>query len=113
MHNRKTWPIDHVVYTFLKEMKVKGTVDDIHEDHSNMVARRGLKNIFKILIQNQSSLVQRKKNYLRNSKTKFYDELADSINTSQFFGQIPTSRTNIPISFLTSLNTYTPTANPK
>jgi len=39
-------PLDHDVYTFLKEMKVKGILDQIHDDSPNM-SRFEVKNILK------------------------------------------------------------------
>jgi hypothetical protein len=79
-------PIDHDVYTFLKEMKVKGILDQIHDDSPNMSRFEVKKHLEKINL-NISSLSGTEKKLLKKYQDEFYDDLADSTNTFQMLGK--------------------------
>jgi hypothetical protein len=78
-------PLDHQVYTFLKEMKVKNLPVNIHDDSPNMSRAEIRKNLECIdSLSNGLSVTEKK--LLRKFKNEFYDDLADSTNTYQLFG---------------------------
>ena len=81
-------PLDNDVYTFLKEMKLKGVVDDIHEDNPNMSRAEVKKHLEEVNLKSADlSLTESK--LLKKFQNEFYDELADSTNSFQFFGKSP------------------------
>ncbi|MFA5805432.1 MAG: hypothetical protein WC879_12395 [Melioribacteraceae bacterium] len=78
-------PLDHQVYTFLKEMKVKNLPVNIHDDSPNMSRAEIRKNLERIdSLSNELSTTENK--LLKKFQNEFYDDLADSINTYQLFG---------------------------
>jgi hypothetical protein len=79
-------PLDHDVYTFLKEMKVKGILDQIHDDNPNM-SRYEVKKHLEKINSNIPDLSSTEKKILKKYQDEFYDDLADSTNTFQMFGK--------------------------
>ncbi|MCX7798253.1 MAG: capsule assembly Wzi family protein [Melioribacter sp.] len=79
-------PLDNNVYTFLKEMKVKKIINNIHDDNPNM-SRTEVKKLLKEIDSKINLLSVTEKKLLRKFQDEFYDELADSTNTMQFLGQ--------------------------
>ncbi|MEW6652632.1 MAG: hypothetical protein AB1394_04090 [Bacteroidota bacterium] len=77
--------IDHDVYLFLKEMKVKGIISRIHDDSPNM-SRYEVKKLIGIIEESRTLLSKTERGLLVKFKDEFFDEEADSNNTSQFFG---------------------------
>ncbi len=78
-------PLDHQVYTFLKEMKVKNLQINIHDDNPNMSRAEIRKNLERIdSLLNELSSTENK--LLKKFQNEFYDDLADSTNTYQIFG---------------------------
>ncbi|MEK6552230.1 MAG: capsule assembly Wzi family protein, partial [Bacteroidota bacterium] len=78
-------PLDHQVYIFLKEMKVKNLPVNIHDDNPNMSRAEIRKNLERIdSLSNELSTTENK--LLKKFQNEFYDDLADSTNTYQFFG---------------------------
>ena len=78
-------PIDHQVYTFLKEMKVKNLPVNIHDDSPNMSRAEVRKNLECIDSLSKGLSVTEKK-LLKKFQNEFYDNLADSNSTYQLFG---------------------------
>ncbi|TSA26944.1 MAG: hypothetical protein D4R68_06460 [Ignavibacteriales bacterium] len=79
-------PLDHQVYTFLKEMKVKNLPVNIHDDSPNMSRAEIRKNLECIdSLSNGLSVTEKK--ILKKFQNEFYDDLADSTNTYQLFGE--------------------------
>lgn len=78
-------PIDHQVYTFLKEMKVKNLPVNIHDDSPNM-SRAEIKKNLECIDSLSDGLSVTEKKLLKKFKYEFYDDLADSTNTYQLFG---------------------------
>jgi len=78
--------LDHDVYVFLKEMKVKGIIENIHDDSPNM-SRAEVRSNLEILEKNSISLSNTERKLLKKYQNEFYDNLADSNNTFQFFGK--------------------------
>ncbi|MCX6175299.1 MAG: hypothetical protein NTZ27_11155 [Ignavibacteriales bacterium] len=79
-------PIDHQVYIFLKEMKVKNLPVNIHDDSPNMSRAEIRKNLECIdSLSNGLSVTEKK--ILKKFQNEFYDDLADSTNTYQLFGE--------------------------
>ena len=79
-------PIHHDVYTFLKEMKVKNILDNIHDDAPNM-SRYEVKKNLEMIAAKSSELSNTEKRLLKKYQNEFYDDQADSTNTFQFFGK--------------------------
>lgn len=79
-------PIDHDVYTFLKEMKVKGIAGSIHEDNPNM-SRAEVKKHLENIDAKSIELSSTEKKLLKKFQGEFYDQLADSTNSFQFLGK--------------------------
>jgi hypothetical protein len=77
-------PIDHDVYTFLKEMSVKRIVSNVHDDNPSM-SRAEVKDHLKEISAKSTELSQTEKNILKKYQDEFYDEKADSTNTYQLF----------------------------
>lgn len=77
--------LDHDVYRYLKEMKVKGIIQKIHDDNpvmSRLEIKRHLLNIE----SQKDRLSYTEAGLLKKYQDEFYDENADSSNTFQFFG---------------------------
>lgn len=77
-------PIDHDVYTFLKEMKVKKIIDNIHDDNPSM-SRAEVESYLQIIDSKSNELSSTEKGLLKKYQDEFYDEKADSTNTYQMF----------------------------
>jgi hypothetical protein len=78
-------PIDHDVYLFLKEMKVKGVLKGIHDDNPVM-SRYEVRKHLEFLNEKIIELSTNEKSILKKYQNEFYDDKADSSNTFQFFG---------------------------
>lgn len=79
-------PIDHDVYLFLKEMKVKGILKGVHDDNPVM-SRYEVRKHLELLNENNNYLSATEKRILKKFQNEFYDDKADSSNTFQFFGE--------------------------
>ncbi|NJD23423.1 MAG: capsule assembly Wzi family protein, partial [Melioribacter sp.] len=79
-------PLDHQVYIFLKEMKVKNLPVNIHDDSPNM-SRAEIKRNLECIDSLSADLSVTEKKILKKFQNEFYDDLADSTNTYQFFGE--------------------------
>ena len=78
-------PLDHQVYIFLKEMKVKNLPVYIHDDSPNMSRAEVRKNL-ECIDSLSSDLSKTEEKLLKKFQNEFYDDLADSTNTYQLFG---------------------------
>lgn len=78
-------PLDHDVYIFLKEMKVKGLLKDIHDDNP-LMSRYEVRKHLELLQEKKVDLSSTEKKLLKKYQDEFYDDKADSSNTFQFFG---------------------------
>jgi hypothetical protein len=78
-------PLDHDVYSFLKEMKVKEIIADVHDDSPNM-SRAEVKALLATIKQRGSELSETENNLLNKYSNEFCDEGANSANTFQLFG---------------------------
>ncbi len=78
-------PIDHDVYTFLQEMKVKGLIPSIHEDDPGMT-RLEAEKLLKEIDKKSQELSTTEKGLLEKYKTEFYDDQKNKSNTAQIFG---------------------------
>jgi len=78
-------PLNHDIYTFLKEMKVKGIVDNIHDDSPNM-SRYEIRNILKQIELQTTNLSNTEIKLLKKYQKEFYDDDANNSNTMQMFG---------------------------
>ncbi len=78
-------PLDHDVYIFLKEMKVKGLIPSIHEDDPNMTRLEVAKFLKTINAQSQK-LTATEKGRLEKFENEFYDEQKNRDNTAQIIG---------------------------
>lgn len=78
-------PIDHNIYTFLKEMKVKKIISEIHDDNPN-ISRAEAKKFLEEIDSKKNLLSTTEKKLLKKFQDEFYDETADSTNTMQFLG---------------------------
>lgn len=78
-------PIDHDVYIFLKEMKVKGLLKNVHDDNPLMSIYEVRKNL-ELLEKEKEDLSSTERKLLKKYQDEFYDDKADSSNTFQFFG---------------------------
>ena len=77
-------PIDHDVYIFLKEMKVKNVIGPIHDDNpamSRMEVRKFLEEIGAKI--NELSATEKK--ILKKYQNEFYDDKAGASNTFEIF----------------------------
>ena len=79
-------PLDHQVYCFLKEMKVKGLIQNIHDDSPNM-SRAEIRKNLETLENAISELSITEKKLLKKYQDEFYDDEADNTNTLQLFGK--------------------------
>ncbi len=78
-------PIDHNVYLFLKEMKVKGILNNISDDNPNL-SRAEIKIHLEQIETYREELSRTEKNLLKKFQDEFYDDKSDSTNTYQIFG---------------------------
>lgn len=78
-------PLDHDVYLFLKEMKVKGILKNIHDDNP-LMSRYEVRKHLELLQENKETLSITEKKLLKKYQDEFYDDKADSTNTFQFLG---------------------------
>jgi hypothetical protein len=76
-------PLNHPVYTFLKEMKVKNIIPYISEDVPNL-SRFQVKDYLKQVEEKLNELSNTERNLLNRHKAEFY-ELLDPDNTTYFF----------------------------
>ena len=76
-------PLNHPVYTFLKEMKVKNVIAYISEDVPNL-SRSQVKNYLKQIEEKIGELSTTERDLFNRYKTEFY-ELLDTENTTYFF----------------------------
>lgn len=79
-------PIDHNVYVFLKEMKVKKIISFIHDDNPKM-SRSEVRKYLEVIESKKDLLSQTEKKLLKKFQDEFYDDKADSTNTMQFLGK--------------------------
>lgn len=86
-------PLHNDVYTFLKEMKVKGIITGIHDDSPNMSRYEVRKHLEKIELKS-ASLSSTENKILKKFQNEFYDDGADSTNSFQFFGKSAGFSTN-------------------
>ncbi len=75
-------PVDHNVYTFLKEMKVKGILQHIHDDNPGM-SRKEVYDYLKIIFDRKNELSGTESKILKKYIDEFSYENADSTNTFQ------------------------------
>ncbi len=75
-------PIDHQVYTFLKEMKVKKIIDNIHDDNPSL-SRAEVKEYLHTIDSKSGELSSTEKGLLKKFRNEFYDDKSDSMNTYQ------------------------------
>jgi hypothetical protein len=78
-------PIDHDVYTFLKEMKVKGIIGPIHDENPAMSREEVKKNLIEIGSKS-GKLSTTENKILKKYQNEFYDAEADSLNTYVWLG---------------------------
>jgi len=76
-------PLNHPVYTFLKEMKVKNIIPYISEDVPNL-SRFQVKDFLKQVEEKLNELSNTERNLFNRHKAEFYD-LLDPDNTTYFF----------------------------
>lgn len=76
-------PLNHPVYTFLKEMKVKNIIPYIYEDLPNL-SRFQIKSYLKIIEEKIDELGETEKSLLERYKEEFY-EVLNLENTTYFF----------------------------
>jgi hypothetical protein len=77
-------PIDHDVYTFLKEMSVKRIIANVHDDNPSM-SRAEVEKHLKEIASKRDELSKTEKGLLKKYEEEFYDENEDSTNTYQMF----------------------------
>lgn len=82
---QETVPLDHDIYLFLKEMKVKQIITNIHEDNPSM-SRYEIKTLLKEAKQKQDELSNTEQNLLSKYSDEFLDKEMDKSNTFQIFG---------------------------
>jgi hypothetical protein len=75
--------LDHPIYIFLKEMKVKNIISFIYEDIPNL-SRSQIKEYLKQVEQKLSDLSATERKLFERYKTEFY-EVLDTENTTYFF----------------------------
>ena len=75
--------ITHGVYTFLKEMKVKGILDFIREDDP-VLSRFEIKKLLDNVESNRSRLSETKKKILNKYLIEFSDNIKDTVATQLF-----------------------------
>ncbi len=78
-------PLDNEVYSFLKEMKVKGIISGIHDDNPNMSLYEVL-NFLQEIKKNENELSKTEKDLLSKFLLEFDDKGYNSTNTVNFFG---------------------------
>ena len=78
-------PIDHQVYTFIKEMSVKNILGFIHDDNPGMSRAEVRKNL-ELIASHTDEISATENKLLKKYQDEFYDDSADSKNTFQFFG---------------------------
>lgn len=86
-------PLNHDIYIFLKEMKVKGVIENIHDDSPNM-SRYEIRNFLEAIDLNSADLSSTEVKLLRKYQNEFYDDKADNSNTMQLFGSSAGFSTN-------------------
>lgn len=79
-------PVDHPVYVFLKEMKVKNIAQNLHDDNPSM-SRLEVKNHLDEINAKLDELSLTEKKLLKKFQNEFYDDKSDSTNTMQLFGK--------------------------
>lgn len=79
-------PLDHNVYSFLKEMKVKGVIQKIHDDNPVM-SRLEISRLLQTIELMREDLSVTETGLLKKYQNEFYDDKADSSNTFQLFGK--------------------------
>ena len=75
-------PVDHGVYTFLKEMKVKGIVFQIHDDNPGM-SRAEIQKHLAVISGREMELSATEAKLLQKFQDEFNTNFADSTNTYQ------------------------------
>lgn len=95
-------PLDNEVYSFLKEMKVKGVISGIHDDNPNL-SRYEVLNFLKEIKKSETELSQTEKGLLSKFLVEFYDEKYNSENTVNFFGG---EYSNSVLDFFSDKNKY-------
>ncbi len=78
-------PLDNDVYSFLKEMNVKGIIRGIHDDSPNM-SRFEVDSFLKIIESHYTELSNTEIDLLNKYKIEFCPESANKENTFQLFG---------------------------
>lgn len=78
-------PVDHDVYSFLKEMKVKGIIEQIHDDNPGM-SRAEIQKHLAVILNKQNELSTTEAGLLKKYQDEFNTNLADSTNTYQLIG---------------------------
>ncbi len=76
--------LSHQVYSFVKEMKVKGIIDDIHDDNPAL-SRYEVKRFLDKIEQNKSELSATETKLLQKYKDEFFEEEFDSEKHWQLF----------------------------
>lgn len=75
-------PVDHDVYIFLKEMKVKGILFQVHDDNPSM-SRAEVQKHLAAIAGRQTDLSATEKKLLQKFQDEFNTNFADSTNTYQ------------------------------
>lgn len=81
-------PIDHSVYTFLKEMELKKVIFGINEDIPNL-SRAKIRNFLEEIESQQNELSTTEKALLEKFKVEFYQDQITDENTWKMFGESP------------------------
>lgn len=89
--------ISHTVYTFLKEMKVKGLIDYYREDES-VISRFEVKKLLEIISEQQDQLSTTEKRTLNKYEVEFEDDLNNE-NTAYLFNPNQDFFSNLSESF--------------
>lgn len=78
-------PIDHQVYNFLKEMKVKGVINSIHDDNPSMSAEEVLTKL-KLINEKSKELSSTESAILKKYIDEFNIYNQNKLNTFELFG---------------------------
>ncbi|MBM4170843.1 MAG: capsule assembly Wzi family protein [Ignavibacteria bacterium] len=78
-------PIEHDVYTFLKEMCIKQIINSVHDDNPIM-SRYEIKKHLENIDDHRNKLSRTELKILDKYQDEFFDKGADSSNTYQIFG---------------------------
>ncbi len=81
-------PIEHGVYTFLKEMEVKRIIYGIDEDVPNL-RRAEVRNFLEEIDTKKNELSPTELDLLKKYQIEFYDELRNNETTWELFGEQP------------------------